>query len=141
MKKQFNLLAIPLLAVLLATACNPTSQIAGTETTLPDSREISAENLQNLALSDYLRRIPGLRVESRGSDVKIYLRGSASFNGESSPLFIIDKNQVGHDYNLASSMVDSNDIASVRLLQITEATSMYGMRGANGAIVIKTKTK
>jgi TonB-dependent SusC/RagA subfamily outer membrane receptor len=140
MKKQCNIVAI-LLFVVLAAACNPTSQIAGTATTLPNAREISAENLQNLALSDYLRRIPGLRVESRGSDVNVFLRGNSSFNGESSPLFVIDRNQVGTDYNIASSMVDTNDIASVRLLQISEATSMYGMRGANGAIEIKTKKK
>lgn len=140
MKNQYNIVVLILLVV-GAASCNPTSQIAGTEQTLPDAREISAENLQNLALSDYLRRIPGLRVESRGSDVKIFLRGNSSFNGESSPLFVIDRNQVGTDYNIAASMVDTNDIASVRLLQITEATSIYGMRGGNGAIEIKTKKK
>jgi TonB-dependent SusC/RagA subfamily outer membrane receptor len=140
MKKPYHVFVVFFIIIGVA-GCNPTSQIAGTEPTLPDAREINAENLQNLALSDYLRRIPGLRIESRGGEVNVFLRGNSSFNGESSPLFVIDRNQVGTDYNIASSMVDTNDIASVRLLQINEATSLYGMRGGNGAIVINTKKK
>ncbi|ANH80607.1 hypothetical protein A8C56_06080 [Niabella ginsenosidivorans] len=63
----------------------------------------------------------------------IYIRGISTFTN-SSPLVLID----GVERSL--SEVDPEDIASFSILKDATATAMYGTRGANGVILIQTKT-
>jgi TonB-linked SusC/RagA family outer membrane protein len=64
------------------------------------------------------------------------LRGVSSISGNTEPLFIIDGVPVDED-NFRS--LNPNDIASLSVLKDAGATSIYGNRGANGVIIIKTK--
>ena len=89
-------------------------------------------------LADYLARIPGLLVTKRGSTYSVLVRGISSISGSNEPLYVIDRNQVG-SYDQVAAMVDPNDIARVEVLKDVASTSAYGMRGANGVIIIHTK--
>jgi TonB-dependent SusC/RagA subfamily outer membrane receptor len=84
-----------------------------------------------LSIYDLIRdRVSGVRVSS---DNKITIRGVNSLISSQDPLFVVDGNIVSSiDYILPV------DVDNISVLKGTE-TSMYGTRGANGVIVIKTK--
>jgi TonB-dependent SusC/RagA subfamily outer membrane receptor len=100
--------------------------------------EVETDN-SALQLVDYLRRIPGVQVSGSRDNPIIRVRVSSSVQSDVEPLFVIDRTVVGNSYQSAASMVDVNDIQSVRVLKDVSSTSMYGMQGANGVILIKTK--
>lgn len=89
-------------------------------------------------LADYLQRVPGVSVTKLGSSYSVLVRGMSSIGGSNEPLYIIDRTQVG-SYNQAAALVDPNDIARVEVLKTVASTNPYGMRGANGVIIIHTK--
>ncbi len=66
-------------------------------------------------------------------DATMYLRGAATLNG-TSPLILIDG--VPRD-NIRT--IDANEVASVSILKDASATAVFGVRGANGVIMITTK--
>ena len=70
-----------------------------------------------------------------GATSEINLRGVGSISGSTQPLFIIDGVVV--DADIVRSL-NSNEISSTSVLKDAGATSIYGSRGANGAIVITT---
>ncbi|WP_242095149.1 SusC/RagA family TonB-linked outer membrane protein [Aestuariivivens sediminicola] len=64
----------------------------------------------------------------------IYLRGIASLSeGRSVPLFIVD----GVERPFTS--LDPNEIESISILKDASATAVYGVRGANGVVLVTTK--
>jgi TonB-linked SusC/RagA family outer membrane protein len=67
-----------------------------------------------------------------GGESDIFIRGVTSF-GNTQPLIIVDGVQSSiHDINM-------NDIESVQVLKDAGAASIYGVRGANGVIIVTTK--
>src|SRR5690606_25527072 len=84
-------------------------------------------------------RLPGLTsIQSGGGqpgrdDATMYLRGAATTNGQS-PLILIDG--VPRD-NIRT--IDANEVASVTILKDASATAVFGVRGANGVILITTR--
>jgi len=88
-----------------------------------------------------------------GAGVTIKVRGSASVNAGTSPLYVIDgyamdngsmdvNNGAEFDGNTARNPLTSlnpSDIESVEILKDASATAIYGARGANGVIIITTK--
>ena len=70
-----------------------------------------------------------------GAGFKIRIRGSNSISGNNNPLYVVDGLVVG-DIN----SINVNDIASMEVLKDASATAIYGSRGANGVVLITTKT-
>ncbi len=101
-------------------------------------------------------RIAGVQVTSSsgsvGASSRIVLRGASSLTGNNQPLFIIDGVPIdntsygnagsGGGVDLPSGIADLNpdDVASVSVLKGPNAAALYGLRAANGVIVITTKT-
>lgn len=71
-----------------------------------------------------------------GSQPQIRIRGTNSINTDSQPLFVVD-GIVGVSNALYT--IDPSDIESIDVLKDASATAIYGTRGANGVIIIKTK--
>ena len=71
---------------------------------------------------------------SPGGVPKVRIRGISSVNSNSNPLYIVDDVPIN---NINS--INPDDIASVEVLKDASSTAMYGVRGANGVIIIKTK--
>ena len=69
----------------------------------------------------------------KNSAADFYIRGVSSFTGNTSPLVLVDG--VERDLDL----VDTEDIASFSILKDASASAVYGVRGANGVILITTK--
>ena len=85
-------------------------------------------------------QVAGLEVNTvsgqPGAAPSVRIRGINSINGNTAPLFIIDGTPVDED-NFRS--INPQEIASVDVLKDAAATAVYGNRGANGVVVIKTK--
>lgn len=102
------------------------------------NRELKQSSSASLA-NALAGRLPGLTsIQSGGGqpgrdDAIMYLRGAATTNGRS-PLILIDG--VPRD-NIRT--LDANEIASVSILKDASATAVFGVRGANGVILITTR--
>ncbi len=73
-----------------------------------------------------------------GAATTIRIRGGNSIQGNNEPLWVIDGIIVGTDYNLSN--LNTNDIKSIDILKDAVAVSIYGTRGANGVILVTTKS-
>lgn len=106
-------------------------------------------------------KVAGLQVNSSGGQAgsasRVLLRGISSISGNNSPLFVIDGVPLDNSatngvpnfvesnlFNGNSSNriidIDPNIIEDITVLKGAAATSIYGVQGANGAILIKTKS-
>ncbi|WP_157960901.1 SusC/RagA family TonB-linked outer membrane protein [Nubsella zeaxanthinifaciens] len=85
-----------------------------------------------------LGKVAGLQITqgsgSPGSSGTVRLRQGASLNASNDPLIVIDGLTEG---NLSS--VNPDDIESITVLKDASASAIYGARGANGVIIVKTK--
>lgn len=100
------------------------------------------ENRPNASVVQRLQgQVPGLNITTAsgqpGANSTVQLRGVNSLNGDTEPLFVIDGAPVDQD-NFRS--LNPNDIADITVLKDAGATAIYGNRGANGVIVITTKS-
>ena len=101
----------------------------------------SVESRPNASVVQMLQgQVPGLNIGTGsgqpGANSLIILRGVGSINGNIEPLFIVDGVPVDED-NFRS--INNADVATISILKDASASSLYGSRGANGAIVITTK--
>jgi TonB-dependent starch-binding outer membrane protein SusC len=85
-------------------------------------------------------RLAGVQVTSTegapGADVVIRVRGGGSITQDNAPIYIVDGIQVEN----ALSVISPQDIASIDVLKDASTTAIYGARGANGVVVITTKS-
>lgn len=122
---------------------------------------ISSESMSKLGISDLSEnlqgRLAGVKVTSQsgeaGGSVDIKIRGANSIFAGSSPLYVIDGMQI--DVNTSEvatsgmggsttynplATINPSDIATVDILKDASSTAIYGARGANGVIIITTKS-
>lgn len=92
----------------------------------------------NRTLADMIGELAGVDMAGRGNEISFKVRGAASFFSGSDPLFVLNGNSVGSDFSSLVNVVDPNMVSSVRVLKGSDAT-IYGARGANGVILIRTK--
>src|SRR5690606_38170226 len=105
---------------------------------------VGAEDLAKGTLSSTEQvlqgKVAGLTVVQGTGDpssgASLRLRGGTSLTASNNPLIVID-GIPGVDIN----QVQPGDIASVDILKDASATAIYGSRGANGVIIITTKSK
>jgi TonB-linked SusC/RagA family outer membrane protein len=116
----------------------------GTQRKVTITGAVSTINVKDLqvpatSLSNMLGgRVPGIVSVTRsgepGNDFsEFWIRGISTFGASSSALILIDG--VQGDLN----NVDPSDIESFSVLKDASATAVYGVRGANGVVVINTK--
>lgn len=99
-------------------------------------KSTSYEDQPAQSLTDVLQgRVAGITVQGDGiSATRVRIRGLGSINKDNSPLYVID----GIFADPATLNID--DVASVQVLKDASATAIYGSQGANGVILITTKT-
>lgn len=91
-------------------------------------------------LADHLRSVAGVTVSGDGVNARVRIRGGVnSFSANVEPLFIVDGISF-QDFGSVFSAVNVADIKSITVLKDESQTSLYGTRGMNGVIVIKTRT-
>lgn len=86
-------------------------------------------------------RVAGVQVTSSegepGSSVSIIVRGQNSLTQDSSPLYVVDGFPL-ESFN--ASALNPADIVSIDVLKDASSTAIYGARGANGVIMITTRS-
>lgn len=104
---------------------------------------VSAKQLESIPVSTASEalqgKMAGVQITttegSPDADVKIRVRGGGSLSQDNSPLYIVDGFPVSNISDIAPT-----DIQSVDVLKDASSTAIYGARGANGVIIITTKT-
>ena len=91
-------------------------------------------------VSDALQgRVAGVQVLSDGTpggDIKIRVRGSSSINKSNEPLYVVD----GIVRESGLEGINPEDIQSLQVLKDASSTAIYGARGANGVVLVQTKS-
>ncbi|MFT6019676.1 MAG: TonB-linked SusC/RagA family outer membrane protein [Saprospiraceae bacterium] len=130
-------------------------------------QEISGDELASARETNVINslqgKVAGVQIQgspsSLGGSSRITIRGSNSFLGGNQPLFVVDgvpisndnfatdSQQRGfggesdpYDYGNLAQDINPDDVASMTVLKGASATALYGSRGANGVIIITTKT-
>ena len=83
-------------------------------------------------------KIPGvITSQTSGApgadDAQIFIRGRATFAGDAQPLILVD------GVERSFSQIAPDDIETISVLKDASATAVYGVRGANGVMLITTK--
>ena len=108
---------------------------------------VSGEDMKRVGvqrIEEYLNgRVPGLQViRNESGQMSIRIRGSASLGlSEEEPLVIVDGIPTPQGMNTeVLRMLDPREVHRVQVLKDASATAMYGSRGANGVLVISTRS-
>ncbi len=101
-----------------------------------DIKRVPTSSIQNTLAG----RLPGFFSQQRsgqpGADAaEFFIRGVNSINGDNKPLIIVD--DIEYDYSQLSQL-SANEIESITILKDAATTSVYGLKGANGVLVITT---
>ena len=125
-----------------------------------DGEKLSQSKETNI-VNSLQGQIAGVQIQGSqsalGGSSRITIRGANSFLGNNEPLFVVDgvpidnsnfatsSQQRGfgggaYDYGNSASDIDPANIESMSVLKGAAATAIYGSRGANGVILITTKT-
>ena len=101
-----------------------------------DIRQSPSASLQNTLIG----RVPGVITQQQsgqpgGDGAKILIRGLSTTNGNGAPMVIVD--DLEYAGNIAD--IDPDQIESFTVLKDASTTAVYGIKGANGVIVITTK--
>ncbi|MBL7978792.1 MAG: TonB-dependent receptor plug domain-containing protein [Bacteroidetes Order II. Incertae sedis bacterium] len=85
-------------------------------------------------------RVPGVQVIPTAGGYQIRIRGVNSIQGDNEPLFVLDGVPLIKEANGAFLlMVNPYDVEDIRVLKGPDAMALYGFRGNNGVIEIKTR--
>ncbi|MDB5263236.1 MAG: TonB-linked outer membrane protein SusC/RagA family [Adhaeribacter sp.] len=101
-----------------------------------NTKEIKQSPAANLAVT-LTGRLPGLFAQQTSGEpgrdaTLLFMRGRGTLNG-SSPLILVD----GVERELTS--IDPNEVETVSILKDASSTALFGVRGANGVILVTTK--
>jgi TonB-dependent SusC/RagA subfamily outer membrane receptor len=147
-------------AVLLAAACssNPAPAPVGPDKEgvaigygIQDRRSVAGavgsiteEDIDRMpfaSIEDLLRaRVPGVQISRRGSSLAIRLRGPSTIIGNTEPLIVLDGVPLAEGTGgMALASISPRDVAQIDVLKDGASSAIYGSRGANGVIVIRTR--
>ena len=130
------------------TACSSGGGGTRTEAPAPEQSKagqtVTSKDVENTASGSVEKslegRFPGVvLLRSAEGGISIRIRGAASINGQNAPLYVIDGVPVEPGPNGDLAGLNPYDIESIKVLKDAASTTMYGVRGGNGVIVIKTK--
>ena len=114
------------------------STFAGSAVTL------NAEDLNKSSISvanQIQGRVSGVQVSqgngTPGAGLSVRIRGTNSINADSEPLYVIDGFPTNNGVGLS---INPEDVASISILKDASSTAIYGARGANGVVLITTKS-
>ncbi len=115
------------------------SEVTGAVSTVSGDEQM--ERRSGRYLSDLLRgSVAGVRVsQGPNGGILVRIRGSSSIYGSNEPLYVVDGMPVQAQAGGALPWINPYDVQSITVLKDAGATAIYGSRGANGVIVIRTK--
>ena len=114
------------------------------ETFTGAASHINAETIENRQISDITQALAGnvagvQTISSNGqpgTSATVRVRGFGSINASMTPLYVVDG--VPYDGDIAA--INPQDIEQLSVLKDAAAAALYGARGANGVILVTTKS-
>src|SRR5699024_7245748 len=118
---------------------------------------VSSEEIAKQKFTDAIQslqgKVPGMRINASsggpGTSSEIRIRGINSITASNDPLFVLDgmpinSGDIAQDPNRSSidifSLINPNDIENISVLKDASAVATYGAEGANGVILVSTKS-
>lgn len=105
---------------------------------MKELKDIPGGSVENLLQG----RAAGLQVtassQDPGAGASVRIRGGSSLRGSNSPLLVVDGFPLGDAGNL--KQINPADIESVEILKDASSAAIYGSRGANGVILVTTRS-
>jgi TonB-linked SusC/RagA family outer membrane protein len=106
--------------------------------------QVTGSRLNNKAVNNVSQalagEVAGVRVINTsgqpGSVATVRIRGLGSVNGNRDPLYVVD----GVPFTGNLNAINSADIETITVLKDATATAIYGARGANGVVIVTTRT-
>lgn len=136
------------LVVSILSGCARASQPSETQSLEPaeepSTAVVSAEDIASTSGETIervlMRKFPGVWiVRTDGGGISVRIRGTSSFYGSNEPLYVLDGVPLHAGRNGSLVGLNPYDIETIKVLKNPADTGMYGIRGANGVIVITTK--
>ncbi|MDQ2178606.1 SusC/RagA family TonB-linked outer membrane protein [Marinifilum sp. D714] len=124
-------------------------------------QDVKAEDLKKTGTPDLAKALQGkvagvdIKMSSGmpGASSQIVIRGSRSFTGNNTPLYVVDgmpiastaafstgSSVTGADISNRALDLNPNDIESINVLKGQAAAALYGLRASNGVVIITTKS-
>jgi TonB-dependent SusC/RagA subfamily outer membrane receptor len=135
---------LPLLGLSLAlvTGCK-SGQRTENAPPRPPRADVTSEDIERAPgqpIEEILKgRVAGVTVTQGQGGLVVRIRGVTSFYGNNEPLYVVDDVPITPGAGGVLSGIGPYDIESIKVLKDASETALYGMRGANGVIVIRTK--
>jgi TonB-linked SusC/RagA family outer membrane protein len=133
-----------------------TTRARATATVNVVSAQTVTESHENNVVAALAGKAPNVLVTSSSGDpgagAYIQIRGAASVYGGTQPLFVVDGTPIdnssvrtedgtaGTAVTNRAADINPNDIADIQILKGGAATALYGSRGANGVVLVTTKS-
>lgn len=123
-------------SVLLAVAITACAHAPATSAALPELVPPPVGSLAEMLAG----RVAGV-VVTRGSNggISVRISGPTSFYLTHAPLYVVDGQPVDAGPNGTLSWLNAEDVESIAVLKYEADTAIFGVRGSNGVIVIRTK--
>ena len=143
--RTFLSLGLAVSIVGLASGCAH-SRGAGTVPPRRNNSVVTAEDIERAPGQPIEKivadRVPGVSL-AQGSDGRLSLRirGPGSFQSSNEPLYVIDGVPVEPGTGSGLSGINPHDVESIEVVKDAPGTTQYGVRGANGVIIVKTKLR
>jgi TonB-dependent SusC/RagA subfamily outer membrane receptor len=118
------------------TAATPSAATPSSVVTAEEIERVPGRSIEQILMD----RFPGVTV-SRTSDgtIAVRVRGTTSIESSNEPLYVIDGIPIVPGPGGGLTGINPHDIASIEVVKDPAGTALYGVRGANGVIIIKTK--
>lgn len=141
--RSFLVLSL-LVAPWLLMGCGSTGGATDAEINAQQRGELTGENLNTAKVRSQqveqllIGRIAGVRVEELpGGGIRVTIRGPGTIYGDTSPLYIVDGMPI-ESRRGGLWGINPRDVESIRVLKNAADTAIYGVRGMNGVVLIRT---
>lgn len=115
---------------------SPTRPLVGTVVTSEDIDRVPDQPIEKQLQA----RVAGVTiVNTPDGGIAVRIRGATTINGENQPLYVIDGMPIQPGPSGSLVGINPHDIASIEVLKDAASLAFYGVRAANGVILIKTK--
>lgn len=102
---------------------------------MDEIEDVSAVRLEELLIG----RVAGVNVIRTSGGIAVRIRGTSSINGSNEPLYVVDGFPISSGPGGALTGINPRDVKSIEVLKNPSETAQYGVRGANGVVVVTTK--
>jgi TonB-dependent starch-binding outer membrane protein SusC len=115
---------------------SPTRALTGTTVTSDDIDKNPSQPIEKVLQA----HVAGVMItQNAEGGISVRIRGQTTLHGDTEPLFVIDGQAIQAGPGGALVGINPQDIASIEVLKDAASLAFYGVRAANGVVLIKTK--